>query len=104
MTVALETELTPALLAEGHAREIVHHIQNLRKDAGFEITDRIQVAAETASAELMAALEIHHDYICRETLATRLEFKPVTDGVELESNGLPIIMAVHRLKAAQPVG
>ena len=43
LTVALETELTPALVQEGLAREFVNRIQNMRKDAGFEVTDRIAI-------------------------------------------------------------
>jgi isoleucyl-tRNA synthetase len=71
-TVAVSTEVTPELRAEGMAREVVHLVQNLRKTAGLEISDRIAVAvqADTAVAE---ALTAHEVYIKGETLSTSLE-------------------------------
>jgi len=95
MTVALDTELTPELEAEGLAREVVHHIQNLRKLSGLEITDRIALALQTESAALRQALELHRDYICRETLARELSFKNGTAGTQLESNGHAFVVEIH---------
>jgi len=76
-TVALDTELTPELLSEGFAREFVNRVQNMRKDAGFEITDRIRIAY-SAGDRLSGALRDHQAYIRNETLAE--ELSPVPDG------------------------
>jgi isoleucyl-tRNA synthetase len=96
MTVALDTEVTPELEAEGLAREVVHHIQNLRKQSGFEITDRIAVDVATPSTRLMEALKSYRDYICKETLARTFEFKEAVAGTNLESNGHALAIAIHR--------
>ncbi|MBR0236636.1 MAG: isoleucine--tRNA ligase [Thermoguttaceae bacterium] len=78
--VVLSTELDEALLAEGLAREIVHAIQNLRKESGCEYTDRIQVSLVSDAADLTAALLRFADYIKAETLSTELASAPL-DGV-----------------------
>jgi isoleucyl-tRNA synthetase len=72
ITVALDTRLTPELLAEGYARDLVNAIQTKRKDAGLEVTDRIRIAAELP-AEIAAAAEAFRDYIQSETLAVSLD-------------------------------
>ncbi|MGH2462297.1 MAG: isoleucine--tRNA ligase [Candidatus Limnocylindria bacterium] len=72
MLVALDTQVDEALAAEGLAREVAHRLQNLRKAAGLEISDRIvtAVAAPAAAAERLA---VHRDWLASETLATSLE-------------------------------
>jgi len=85
-TVALDTELTPELLSEGLAREFVNRIQNMRKDAGFEITDRIGVSY-TAGERLSGALREHKKYIQNETLAVELSEGPDGEG---ETSGVDI--------------
>jgi isoleucyl-tRNA synthetase len=97
MTVALDTTLTPELEAEGMAREVVHHIQNLRKQSGFEITDRIAVVIGTASSQLEQALLAHRKYICRETLALELELKGDVTGTTLDSNGHSFAVSIRRV-------
>lgn len=72
VTVALETELTPELLAEGLAREFINRVQNMRKDAGFNVTDRIRVSFN-GSQGLRESVAAFGDYICRETLANGLD-------------------------------
>ncbi|HTE66524.1 MAG TPA: isoleucine--tRNA ligase [Candidatus Binatia bacterium] len=72
LLVALDTELTPELEAEGLAREVAHRLQNLRKAAGYEISDRI-VAAVSGDAGLIARLAPHRDWLAGETLAVELE-------------------------------
>jgi isoleucyl-tRNA synthetase len=101
MTVALDTEVTPELEAEGLAREVVHHIQNLRKQSGFEITDRITVEIATESKRLSEALETYRDYVCRETLAHDFEFKNVATGTTIDSNGNMMTVAIHRSSQLQ---
>ena len=75
-TVAVTTELTPALRQEGAARELVHRLQTLRREAGFEITDRIVVWIEGEAPRLLAAVEAHRDYVLGETLARELHHEP----------------------------
>ncbi len=72
ITVALDVTLTGELLAEGMARELVNRIQNLRKDQGFEVTDRIAVHLEAKDAVREAARQFG-DYIRHEVLADELE-------------------------------
>jgi len=72
MTVALDTTITVELKNEGLAREFVNRVQNLRKDADFEVADRIKVVYESDDKELIEALTQFSDYIKSETLATKL--------------------------------
>ena len=67
--VALDTTSTPELRRKGLAREVINRIQNLRKQADFDVTDRIAVAW-TADGELAEAISAHADWIAAETLAT----------------------------------
>ena len=71
VTVAIDTELTGELVAEGLAREFVNRIQNMRKDAGFDVTDRIKIKF-SGSKELVNAVNSFQDYISNETLAEEL--------------------------------
>jgi isoleucyl-tRNA synthetase len=73
ITVALDTQLSQALIHEGMAREFVNRIQNLRKDSGFDVTDRIQIELYDASDSLKQAVAAFTGYICEETLANSLE-------------------------------
>ncbi len=72
IAVAISTRLSPELLREGLARELVHHIQNTRKAADFEIDDRIhlRIAGPAEVADMLAA---HGDWVKKETLAVSLE-------------------------------
>ena len=84
IVVGLETALTPALIAEGNAREFVSHVQSMRKEADFEVTQRITVSVK-ADAEMKAALEAHLDYVKNETLATEVA---IAEGAgEVDLNG-----------------
>ena len=76
VVVGLETALSPELVAEGIAREFVSHVQAMRKEADFEVTQRIAVSVET-DAEARAALEAHLDYVKNETLAREFAFAEV---------------------------
>jgi isoleucyl-tRNA synthetase len=71
-TLVLDTRLTPDLIQAGMARELVHRIQTMRKDAGFEVEDRI-VTRFDASGELAAVFATFGDYIRQETLSVSLE-------------------------------
>ncbi len=72
LVVALETELTPALLAEGLAREFVNKVQTMRKNADLTVTQRIRVAY-AADQDVREAVATHADYIRAETLAETCE-------------------------------
>lgn len=71
ITVALDITITEELKMEGVARELVNKIQNLRKDKGFEVTDKIKLYIEENS-EIVSAVKSNNDYICSETLADEL--------------------------------
>ncbi len=79
VTVALSTRLTPELISEGFARETVNRIQNLRKQANFEVTDRIEVDIAT-STTLKDALRAHEQLLRHETLAEKLQVEDSTNG------------------------
>jgi isoleucyl-tRNA synthetase len=79
ITVAVNTELTDDLIAEGLAREFVNRIQNMRKDAGFEVTDKIKVSY-TGTNKLTNAIKIFTNYISAETLAEKLEYTDRLNG------------------------
>jgi isoleucyl-tRNA synthetase len=79
VAVAISTRLSPALLREGLARELVHHIQNTRKAADFQIDDRIRLRV-SGPAEIGEMLSVHGDWVKKETLAVSLEVSGPTTG------------------------
>ncbi|MEM1093163.1 MAG: isoleucine--tRNA ligase [Bacteroidota bacterium] len=88
VTVALDTALTDALIAEGLAREVVNRIQNLRKSADFDVTDRIAVqyaASDALALPLADALAIHAASVQTETLADALEAAAAPEGEAVET-------------------
>ena len=96
IVIAIETALTPALVEEGLAREFVSRVQNLRKSADLEVTQRIAIrfAADAAVAEAVAA---HAGTIAAETLATSCAADPGLDGGEtLDLNGHPCRLAIDK--------
>ena len=86
ITIALATELTPELEAEGFAREFVSKIQNLRKENGFDVVDRIRIEYRVPE-KWNAAIESNLAYICEETLAKELVPGEAVDGVDVDVNG-----------------
>ena len=96
ITVGVSTEITPELAMEGRARELVRHIQNMRKSAGFEISDRINVYFEGAP-EIAQVFAAHGGYIRQETLAERLVQGVAVEGAFGETvriEGLQVSLAV----------
>jgi isoleucyl-tRNA synthetase len=83
LTVALDVTLTPELLAEGTARDLVNRIQNIRKDKDFNVTDRVTVTLEKHAA-ILDAVEKFRDYIKAEVLATDLVLADQVDGEKVE--------------------
>ena len=84
--VVLDTEITKELREEGYAREFTSKVQNLRKDSGFELTDRIEIYFE-ADSEIKNALDNFKDAIKKETLADSLSYKEM-DAEEFDLNGI----------------
>jgi len=84
--VAIETTLTPALVAEGLAREFVSKVQNLRKEADFEVTQRIRVSMD-GDAEACAAVAAFREHVMAETLCTALTFGDAAAGMEADLSG-----------------
>ncbi len=72
VTVAVDTELTPALVQEGYARDVVRQVNNMRKDAGLEISDRITLGYQGAAGDVAAALTRFAEYVQQETLTVSL--------------------------------
>ena len=97
--VVVAKELTPALIAEGLVREVVHVVQTMRKSLDLDFTDRIDLGFETASADLRAALEAHRADVALETLAVRAAFGPVEGGVaeEHDIDGHPLTLTIKKV-------
>ena len=83
VTVALDIEITPELKTEGMSRLIIKRIQAMRKESGFEITDRISVTIED-KAELRSAVEAFGDHISSQVLANELVMGDASDGNEVD--------------------
>ena len=97
LTVALDVEVTDELRREGVAREIVKKIQALRKDSGFDITDRIEVTVSASEAS-DAAVEQFREYICNQVLADSLVVSAeLTEGEEVELDGCTVKVTVKRV-------
>ncbi len=99
LTVALDVTVTEGLLREGIARELINRIQNIRKDSGFEVTDKIRVEIEDTDLVRSAVGEFG-DYIASQTLAAGVKLAAVPDGefvhdTDIDDNGLKI--AVTRI-------
>jgi isoleucyl-tRNA synthetase len=92
--VALELELDAGLIAEGWAREIVHAVQAMRRDAGLEVSDRIALTLD-GEGDLLAAARTHEDYIAGETLAidVRYEALPSVAAVAIDGRDLRVALA-----------
>jgi isoleucyl-tRNA synthetase len=77
LTVALDITISEELKAEGIARELINRVQNLRKDSGLEVTDRILLKVETNEA-IREAIRANMDYVCNEVLANDISFETVS--------------------------
>ena len=91
-TVALDITLSDELRQEGIARDLVNRVQNMRKDMGLEVQDKIKINVELSTELVNAALKANEEYICEETQAFSLTMtETLSDGVLLE-------MDEHKLK------
>ena len=96
ITIALDIELTPALIEEGIARELINRIQNLRKSSGLEITDRIAVQLENRE-EIAAAVKNCNEYIASQVLATSLVLVDgLVNGTILEMDGYNVNCIIEK--------
>jgi isoleucyl-tRNA synthetase len=99
--VVMSTELTPSLIAEGWARELVHAIQGRRKDLSCDYTDRIRVGVVSESAEIAQAVQEFGDEIKDETLCVELNGKPIAGVTPDESTlaGKPLALYVEVVRS-----
>jgi len=85
ITVALDITITPELKREGIARDFVNRVQNMRKDMGLEVLDKIEIEVEQDGELATSSLKEFKDYICTETQALSLELKErLSDGTEVD--------------------
>ena len=100
LTVALDITVTPALLREGVARELINRIQNIRKDSGLEVTDKISVAIEAKESVKDAVAEFG-GYIGQQTLATEVRTEDEPKGeftVDSDVNDEPLKIAITKIR------
>ncbi|NJD22377.1 MAG: isoleucine--tRNA ligase [Melioribacter sp.] len=83
VTIAVDTHITEELVAEGYAREFVNRVQNMRKDAGFDVIDRISVSFQSGQ-KMIDYVSRYSDYISSEVLADSLESKNNIEGFKQE--------------------
>jgi isoleucyl-tRNA synthetase len=96
LTVALDISLSEALLKEGHARELVNRVQNIRKEANFELTDKILLQI-VDNQHLKESINEFSDYICREILATQIDWvSSLEEGVDIEINDQKLRILVRQ--------
>ena len=99
VVLVLDTRVTPALEAEGIARDFVRLVQQARKDAGLHVSDRIHLTAEVG-ADIQAALDQHADYVREQVLAERLDLGPAAEGAfqasgKVGSDGVAVTCSVR---------
>ena len=107
--MALDLAIDDELRREGHAREIVHAVQNARKTAGLQVEDRIELALD-GDPELIGAADAHRDYMAGETLAVRLDLGPAprADAAAMdyseqtEIDGLQLSISLRRANEYAP--
>jgi len=96
LTVALDITISPELLKEGHARELVNRVQNIRKESNFDLTDKILLEIEE-NTELKDSIIQFSGYICREILAHQIDWVPaLKQAVEVEINEHKLRISVRQ--------
>lgn len=99
-TVALDAELDDELLREGIARELINRVQNLRKDSGLDVSDRIELKVHGDDVMHQVITE-HGERIARETLALSLDLSDSAEGLsEINLNDLKAAIGLRRMEAA----
>ena len=96
LTLALDITISPELLMEGNARELVNRVQNIRKESNFDLTDKILLEIED-NTELKGSIIQFSDYICREILAHQIDWVPsIKEGVLVEINEHQLRISVRQ--------
>ena len=91
LTVALDVTISEALRQEGIARDMVNRIQNLRKDMGLDVQDKILIHVGSPSEEVRMSMESNKSYICEETQAKGLNiFESLADGKAMDMDEMDI--------------
>ena len=98
VTVALDIAVTEDLRREGIARDLVNRIQNLRKETGLEVLDKIKIVVQEPDAEVRDAIESFKAYICTETQALSVDFVTVLPGgTELDLDDLKVVAEIKKI-------
>ena len=101
LTLALDMTITDELKREGTARELINRIQNLRKDSGFDVTDRVNVTISATGEnyeELKDSISSFKDYILAQTLSVDISLEDGTGrGVEVEWSECPVYIDVKKI-------
>ena len=85
LTVGLDSKITDELKKEGYVRDLIRGIQNLRKESGLNVTDRIKLSVD-GDEDLKSAFEMFKDFVAGETLASQAEFGSVANGTEVDAD------------------
>jgi isoleucyl-tRNA synthetase len=97
--VALDINITDELREEGIARDLVNRIQNLRKDLGLEVQDKIRIVVGNNDATVIDSIQSNKAYICAETQALELEFANTDTGYkEMEINEFLVKLNIEVVK------
>ena len=97
ITVALDITISEELRNEGIARELVNRIQNIRKDSGFEVTDKVHITMESQEM-IKRAVEQNLEYIKAETLTQTLDFaEGLAAGIELDIEDVKLKMEIKKI-------
>jgi isoleucyl-tRNA synthetase len=97
ITVALDVTISEELRKEGIARDVVNRIQNLRKEMGLDVQDKINIFVENKDQLINSALQLNKEYICNETQAVKSSFKDdLPDGKKYELDDLEVILKIEK--------
>ncbi|MFV0237193.1 MAG: isoleucine--tRNA ligase [Flavobacteriales bacterium] len=97
ITVALDIQIDENLKAEGIARELVNRIQNLRKDAGFEVSDKVDILIQNQEA-IKKSIDLYRNYICNEVLGKSLDLKDsIENGIDIDFDGIQTKILITKI-------
>ena len=94
LSVAIDTTVTPELRIEGTARELINRIQQIRRELGLDVTDRITVTWSSKSAGIASAFNEHVEEISREVLAVAIARDDQVQGTTLEIEGESVVIGI----------
>lgn len=99
LTIALDSQLSPSLVREGMAREFVNRIQNLRKDSGFDVVDKINIDVLKGDVAWEESIQEFGAYICQEVQALNINWKDSIDqasDISIDDTTLSVKVTVHK--------